>query len=52
MPPIALLTSNPAYPGRESAADASLAQKDTWWAHQDLNLEPTDYEFSDISVSL
>jgi hypothetical protein len=22
-----------------------------WWAHQDLNLEPTDYEFPTISVS-
>jgi hypothetical protein len=23
-----------------------------WWAHQDLNLEPTDYEFPHIAVSL
>ena len=24
----------------------------TWWAHQDLNLEPTDYESAALTVEL
>jgi hypothetical protein len=27
-------------------------EKHRWWAHQDLNLEPTDYESAALTVEL
>ena len=26
--------------------------KESWWAHQDLNLEPTDYESAALTIEL
>jgi hypothetical protein len=37
-------------PGSQLAAIASWMQKIGWWAHQDLNLEPTDYESARLSL--
>jgi len=29
-----------------------MPKKYGWWAHQDLNLEPTDYEFPNTTVNV
>ncbi|SPF47819.1 hypothetical protein SBA1_780007 [Candidatus Sulfotelmatobacter kueseliae] len=34
---------------RQSSARVSPC---SWWAHQDLNLEPTDYESAALTVEL
>ena len=31
---------------------SSVAMQKVWWAHQDLNLEPTDYESAALTVEL
>ena len=34
------------------AKSRAVARGRTWWAHQDLNLEPTDYESAALTVEL
>ena len=31
---------------------ADIGDRREWWAHQDLNLEPTDYESAALTVEL
>ena len=31
---------------------AVVPPRDTWWAHQDSNLEPKDYESSALTIEL
>ena len=37
--------------GRANGAERAVQQRG-WWAHQDLNLEPTDYESAALTVEL
>ena len=36
----------------ESQAENCNIENIPWWAHQDLNLEPTDYESAALTVEL
>jgi len=39
------LLSPASFPDSETAGvEADFSEGNAWWAHQDLNLEPTDYE--------
>jgi hypothetical protein len=42
--PFSALAKSASFPDSETPPHSRCLRRNAWWAHQDLNLEPTDYE--------